>query len=228
MAQNHLNLGTLLPAPSLKDMAHSTIKEAILSKKLKPGELYTETNLKNELGISKTPVREALILLASRGLILYSPRRGFTIKEMTEKDVSDLFELRLSLELTVIRHIIPNFTEESLTQTERIWKQYLRAGQTGNPVRLINANRDFHLHLAQLTENSYLIRAREEIQDLTELASAQTLEFDSRTLEAIGEHERIFVELKRRSLKGALRQMEIHIQTTEERVMAGFEKPKLK
>ncbi len=226
MAKNNLNLGSLHPALSLKDMALSTIKEAIISKKLKPGNLYTETALKNELGISKTPVREALILLAARGLVIYHQRRGFTIKEMTEKDVKDLFEFRLPLELTVIRHIVPNLTEESLEQIESVWNQYLMAGKTGDHVKLIQANRDFHLYLVQLTENAYLIIAREAIQDLTELAGFQSLEFDSGTLVVISEHERIFIELKRRSLEGALREMESHIRTTEERIIAMIRKAK--
>lgn len=224
MPQGNLNLEKLLPAPSLKEMALSIIKEAVLSKKLEPEKMYTEAALTNELGISRTPVREALIHLASRGLIVYYPRKGFKIKCMTEEDVKDLFELRLVLELTVIRHITPNLTEESLAEIEKVWNQYLNVVQTGDPVGSIHANRDFHIRLAQLTENSYLINALDEIRDLTDLASVRSLEVDSRTLEATAEHERIFVELKRRSLEGALRQMEAHIRTTEERVLARIRK----
>jgi DNA-binding GntR family transcriptional regulator len=92
MPQTNLNLGRLLPAPSLKEMALATIKEAMFSKKLAPEVMYTEAALTNELGISRTPVREALIHLASRGLITYFPRKGFKIKLLTEKDAENLFE----------------------------------------------------------------------------------------------------------------------------------------
>ena len=224
MLQGNLNLEKLLPAPSLKEMALSIIKEAVLSKKLEPEKMYTEAALTNEMGISRTPVREALIHLASRGMIIYYPRKGFKIKSMTEKDVKDLFELRLALELTVIRHITPDLTEESLAEIEKVWNQYLKVVQTGDPVALIRANRDFHIYLAQLTENSYLINALDEIRDLTDLAGVRSLEVDSRTLEATEEHGRIFVELKQHSLEGALRQMEAHIRTTEERVTARIRK----
>jgi DNA-binding GntR family transcriptional regulator len=226
MPQGNLNLERLLPAPSLKEMALSTIKEAMLAKKLEPEMMYTEAALTKELGISRTPVREALIHLASRGLIVYYPRKGFKIKLMTEKGVQDLFELRLALELTVIRHITPNLTDKSLADIERIWNQYLKVVQAGDPVEFIHANRDFHICLAQLTENSYLINALDEIRDLTDLAGVRSIEVDSRTLEATEEHERIFVELKRQSMSGALRQMEAHIRTTEERVLARIRKAK--
>ena len=78
----------------------------------------------------------------------------------------------------------------------------------------------FHSCLADLTENSYLINALDEIRDLTNLASLRSLEIDSRTVEALDEHERIVGELKRRSLSGALKEMEDHIRTTEARVLA--------
>ena len=224
MPQGNLNLGKLHPAPSLKEMALSIIKEAVLAKKLEPEKMYTEAALTKEMGISRTPVREALIHLASRGMIVYHPRKGFKIRCMTEKDVRDLFELRLALELTVIRHITPNLTEESRAEIEKAWDRYRKTVQTGDPVGFIHANRNFHIYLAQLTENSYLINALDEIRDLTDLAGVRSLEVDSRTLEATEEHGRIIAELKRQSMDGALRQMEAHIRTTEERVLAGIRK----
>jgi len=72
MQKMNLSLHKLLPGPSLTDMALSVIKDAILSKKLKPEVMYTEASLTNELGISRTPVREALIHLASRGTVSYT------------------------------------------------------------------------------------------------------------------------------------------------------------
>lgn len=220
MPQANLNLEKLLPAPSLKEMALMTIKEAILSKKLEPEKMYTEAVLTNELGISRTPVREALIHLASQGLIVYHPRKGFQIKLLTEKDVENLFELRLALELSVIRHITADLTDRSLAEIEKISLRYQKVVQKGDPVQSIRANRDFHICLANLTENSYLIKALDEIRDLTDLASIRSLEVDSRTLEAVDEHERIFAELKKKSVDGALREMEAHIRTTKERVLA--------
>jgi len=220
MPQRNLNLKSLLPIPSLKNMAMSTIKEAMLLKKLEPGVMYTEATLSNELGISRTPVREALIHLASRGLIIYFPRKGFQIKSLTEKDIANLFELRLALELTVIRHITPTLTEKSVAEIERVWTQYSKVVRTKDPIGSIRANRDFHLCLAYQTENYYLISALEEIRDLIDLVSVRSLELSSRALEAAKEHERILAELKRRSMSGALQQMEAHIQTTEERVLS--------
>lgn len=220
MAERNLHLGKLLPAPSLKEMALATIKEAMFAQKLEQEVMYTEAALTGELGISRTPVREALIHLASRGLITYFPRKGFKIKLLTEQDVENLFELRLALELAAVRHVVPILTKPSLAEVERIQAQYRKIAQKGEPLDSIRANMMFHACLAELTENSYLIGALEEIRDLTNLAGLRSLELGTRTGEAIGEHDRVVAELKARSLSGALREMEAHIRTTEARVLA--------
>ena len=220
MAERNLHLGKLLPAPSLKEMALATIKEAMFAQKLEQEVMYTEAALTGELGISRTPVREALIHLASRGLITYFPRKGFKIKLLTEQDVENLFELRLALELAAVRHVVPILTKPSLAEVERIQAQYRKIAQKGEPLDSIRANMMFHACLAELTENSYLIGALEEIRDLTNLAGLRSLEVGTRTGEAIGEHDRVVAELKARSLSGALREMEAHIRTTEARVLA--------
>ncbi len=220
MPQQNLNLEKLIPAPSLKEMALATIKEAMFSKKLEQEVMYTEAGLTNELGISRTPVREALIHLASRGLITYFPRKGFKIKLLTERDAENLFELRLALELAVIRHIVPILTKASLSEIERIQAQYRKIALKGEPLESIRANMTFHACLSEMTGNTYLINALDEIRDLTNLAGLRSLEVGSRTTEAIEEHERIVAELKRQSLSGALQEMESHIRTTEARVLA--------
>lgn len=220
MNRQNLQLGKLLPAPSLKEMALATIKEAMLAKKLERDVMYTEAALTEEMGISRTPVREALIHLASRGLVIYFPRKGFKIKLLTEKDVRNLFELRLALELAVIRHITPGLTKKALADIERVSARYEKIVQNADPVESIHANMAFHACLAGMTDNDYLINALDEIGDLINLASARSLEVDSRTLEALAEHGRIVGELKRKSPDGASREMEAHIRTTEERVVA--------
>jgi DNA-binding GntR family transcriptional regulator len=227
MPQENLNLERLIPAPSLTEMALSTIKEAILSKKLEPERMYTEAILTNELGISRTPVREALIQLASQGLIIYFPRKGFQVKLLTEKDVENLFALRLALELAVIEHITPRLTDSSLMQLEKIWDRYSQVVQQGDPVKSIRANKDFHGGLANLTDNFYLIKALDQIGDLTDLASIRSLEVNSRSLEAVSEHQNILRSLKEKSVDEALRQMEAHIRTTKQRVLTrvGNQKP---
>ena len=220
MQKQTLNLKSLSPILSLKDMVLSSIREAMLSKNLKPGIMYTEAALSAELGISRTPVREALIHLASKGFVIYMPRKGFQIKSLTEKDIENLFELRLALEMAVIRRIISILTAESLMRIEELGLKYMRTADAGNRIETLNVDRQFHLYLANLTDNPYIIKAIEEIRDFIDLASIRSLEFESRTAEATREHQEIIDMLKVRSIEGALQKMEDHILVTKQRILS--------
>jgi DNA-binding GntR family transcriptional regulator len=220
MSQRPLNLKTLPLVPSLKDMALLSIREAILSKKLEPGITYAEAALSGELGISRTPVREALIHLASRGLILYIPRKGFRIISLTEKDVENIFELRLALELTVIRRITPGLTDKSLHEIEELGFIHKTKAEKSNPAESLDADRQLHLFLAHLTDNPYLMKSIEEIRDFVDLASLRSLELEFRTAEAIKEHQGIIHMLKVRSVDGAVQKMEQHILVTKQSILS--------
>jgi DNA-binding GntR family transcriptional regulator len=220
MSPNSPNLSTLPLPPSLKEMALASIKEAILSKRMELGVIYTEASVANELGISRTPVREALIHLASKGFLTLLPRKGFQLKVMTEKDVRDLFEFRRALEAAVIRRITANLTDESIRHIDGLLMKHRKAGETGNPIASVRADREFHLYLAGLTGNSYLLAAMEEIRDLIDLAGVKTHEFKERTAESLKEHQAIVDMLKKGSVSGALEKMEEHIRITEQRALA--------
>jgi len=200
-------------------MALASIKEAILSKKFEPGIVYTEAGVASELVISMTPVREALIHLASKGFLTLLPRKGFQLRALTEKDVRDLFEFRRALESAVIRHITPNLTDVSLNHIKGLLIKHRKAAEGGNPIASIRADREFHLYLASLTGNSYLIAAMEEIRDLIDLAGVKTHEFKERTAESLREHQAILEMLKVGSVSGAVEKMEEHFRITEQRAL---------
>ncbi len=220
MSPNSPNLRPLPLPPSLKQMALASIKEAILSNKMEPGIIYTEASVGNELGISRTPVREALIHLASKGFLTLLPRKGFQLKVLTKKDVSDLFEFRRALETAIIRRITANLTDESIRHIDGLLIKHRKAGKTGNPIASVRADREFHLYLASLTGNSYLLAAMEEIRDLIDLAGVKTHEFKERTAESLKEHQAIVEMLKIGSVSGAVEKMEEHIRITEQRALA--------
>jgi DNA-binding GntR family transcriptional regulator len=220
LAQKQLDLSALPQLPSLKEMSLSSIKEAILSKKLEPGIIYTEAMISSQLGISRTPVREALIHLASRGYLTFLPRKGFQLKQLTEKDVRDLFEFRCALETAIVRHITPLLTDEFLKHIDVLLVRHREAAEPDDPLASTHADREFHLYLAKLTDNPYLITGLEDIRDLIDLAGIKTHEFKVRSVEAIREHQAIVDMLKARSVSGAVQKMEEHILITQERALA--------
>ena len=86
-------------------MAYERLRDSILNGQLEPGQIYNEMALTKELGISRTPVREALLEFSAQGLITFLPRKGVVIKHYTRKDVIEIFELRRVVELTAIEKV---------------------------------------------------------------------------------------------------------------------------
>ena len=103
----------------LRDVVFNTLRKAILKGELKPGERLMEIALAERLGVSRTPVREAMRKLELEGLVVMIPRRGAQVANITEKDLNDVLEVRISLENLSIENACARMTEEQLAE---LWK----------------------------------------------------------------------------------------------------------
>lgn len=107
----HLEMNEYLP---LRDVVFNTLRQAILRGELKPGERLMEIALSQRLGVSRTPVREAIRMLEQEGLVIMIPRKGAQVAEISEKDLKDVLEVRLGLEELAVRIACQRITEEEL------------------------------------------------------------------------------------------------------------------
>ena len=103
----------------LRDVVFNTLRKAILKGELKPGERLMEIALAERLGVSRTPVREAMRKLELEGLVVMIPRRGAQVANITEKDLNDVLEVRIALENLSIENACARMTEEQLAE---LWK----------------------------------------------------------------------------------------------------------
>ncbi|MBI5579317.1 MAG: GntR family transcriptional regulator [Deltaproteobacteria bacterium] len=204
---------------SLKELAVQSIKKAIFDRKLKPENLYSDVAIAKTLGVSKTPVREALIDLASRGLLVHEPRRGFRIRRLTEEDVCSLYDYREVLEVGVVSRLVPKITLEGIEELEQILLERRKTNTGTEQMRSIMADRLFHLRLAEFCGNSFLLKAIQQVRDLCDVAGGLSLRTVGRKDEAQREHEALFEMIKRRSIKGAREAMEEHLRSTCRRVL---------
>ena len=202
--------------PSLKDWAFGEIKKAILANRLKSGKIYTDQSLALELGTSKTPVREALIELTARGFFELLPRKGFQLKQLSRIDIQNLFDFREILEVGIIRCITPALTDEDLSRLEVLRVQEFKASEEENWMDFLEADREFHLYLASLTENSYIVSSLENVRDFIVWVNIQLLAVrKQRPSEAMREHEAIIRMLEARDEEGAVERLVEHIRTAE-------------
>lgn len=201
---------------SLKVIAFQTIKEAIINGKLKPGNLYSEPDMARELGISRTPVHEAVLDLTSRGFLTLVPRRGFRIVELTEQEVRHLYTFRIILETAVVREIAFLMTDASIRRAEQIISKQSQMLKKKDWFGFLEMDRKFHSFLSSLTNNPYIISALENVRDLIDWVGFKGLLVkEERMKEAVAEHFTIIEYLKSNNVEAAVLKMENHLRAVE-------------
>ena len=116
-----VNMNEYLP---LRDVVFNTLRQAILRGELKPGERLMEIQLANKLGVSRTPIREAIRKLELEGLVLMIPRKGAEVAEITEKSLRDVLEVRRALEELAVQLACEKITKEEIRELERVAKEF--------------------------------------------------------------------------------------------------------
>jgi DNA-binding GntR family transcriptional regulator len=210
------NFPNIETPPSLREMAYQEIKKSILNQSLKKGCLYSEQAIAKNLGISKTPTHLALAELSNKGFLTIVPRKGVQINMLTPKEVQNLFEFRTALERLVIFDILPKLKDDFVCEIESLVKE---SSQTQDHLHLLSLDRRFHLSLASLTGNRFVISAMEDIKDLCDWIGAEILTLKDRREEAVREHTAIVDSLRERDLTKAWETMSQHLETSEGRYL---------
>jgi DNA-binding GntR family transcriptional regulator len=152
-------MGFLERAPSLTDRAADEIRARIVQGVFKLGEPLSEITLANDLGVSKTPVREALLELKRQGLVEVHPQRGTFVFDMNAKDVDKLSEQRAILEIAALRLALAHNAAKLHARWEEIVGDMGVALQANDAVRYRMLDGDFHLAMFALSDNPFLLEA---------------------------------------------------------------------
>jgi DNA-binding GntR family transcriptional regulator len=177
--------------------------------RLKPGDRLVETDLAARLGISRTPVREAVRRLESDGLVVHQPRLGATVRKLDYLEITELYEMRGVLEGTAARLAARSASQIELEELEAINREM----QASTDVRqLYEANRQFHGVLLSAARNRFLVKSVEAVQKTLLILGSSTLEEAQRAAQAIEEHDAILTALKNRDGDAAEASMRAHIE----------------
>lgn len=214
--------GIELP-PSLREKAHEAVKRAILDGTLAPGEIYTEGALAKVLGISRTPVHEALLDLETRGFVTLLPRKGVRVNTLRSEDIGNLYQFRRVIEGEIMRKQAERVKEQDLARLREIHQKALEATDKGDHLAYVRADREFHLALALLSRNPYMVEALENVRDLVDWMGLRALLRDERIYEVNQEHEHIIRMLEARDVDRAVEAVVRHAEITRDNVLAAME-----
>ncbi|MBQ7432187.1 MAG: GntR family transcriptional regulator [Lachnospiraceae bacterium] len=149
-----LNMEEYLP---LRDVVFKTLRQGILKGELAPGERLLEVQLAERLGVSRTPVREAIHKLAQEGLVVLIPRKGAEVASISEKSLRDVLEVRMALETLAVRLACERMTEEELLELKQRMQAFEEAVSADDLLEITKRDEEFHDTIYAGTHNEKLV-----------------------------------------------------------------------
>ena len=206
-----VNMNEYLP---LRDVVFNTLRQAILKGELKPGERLMEIALAERLGVSRTPIREAMRKLEQEGLVVMIPRRGAQVANITEKDLNDVLEVRIALENVAIEKACARMTEEEMGRLWLAAKEFEHTIAEGNLVKLAEADVAFHEIIYQASDNMREQIYRYRVEYLKEGETRDVL---------VKEHEELTKAIRERDVERARELSFQHIENQRMAIMRSIE-----
>ncbi len=199
------------PAPQ-GNSAYRQLLDEIRDGGLMPGDRLRETELATRLGVSRTPIREAIRQLEADGLVAHVPRIGASVRQLDYAEVMELYEMRAVLEGTAARLAARAASEVEMQELIVLNDQLAEAGNSPEAARL---NRIFHATLLDAAKNRFLSRSMLSLQKALLILGPSQLSNTARSAEAVEEHRRIMVALAARDGAAAEVEMRAHIEAAQ-------------
>lgn len=197
----------LTPKPLYIEVAER-IRQRIYSRDLEPGSWIDELKMAESFGISRTPLREALKVLAAEGLITIKVRRGAYVTEVSDKDLRDVYHLLALLESDAAASAAAHATAQQLQQLQELHAQL--QDSAGDANRFFKINEQFHKQLLGLSSNRFLLQTVADLRKVMKLNRQQSLFKEGRIHDSLQEHAAIMQALLQRAPEKARQAMQQH------------------
>lgn len=216
-----LNTNEYLP---LREVVFNTLREAILTGELEPGEHLMEVKLANKLGVSRTPIREAIRKLELEGLVVMTPRRSAEVAKITEEDLTDVLEVRRVLESLSIELCCRNRTQEDLVMLKEALEKFRFCVKSNDLTAIAKTDVQFHEVIYNATGNR---RLNQILYNLREQMYRYRLEYikDRQTRDTLVlEHQEILESIQERDVERAKKAILTHIDNQEKTILENMDK----
>lgn len=216
-----LNMDAYLP---LRDVVFNTLREAILKGELQPGERLMELQLASKLGVSRTPIREAIRMLEQEGLAVTMPRKGAEVARMTLKDMEDVLEVREALDELAARIACAKINDEQLENLKSIRDEFKKSLDSGDVKKIAEEDVRFHDAIYEATDNAKLIALTNNIREHMYRYRVEYLKDQNNYPILIAEHDAIVNALEQRDKEMVTAEMHTHVVNQAVAVKAVIQK----
>ena len=215
-----LKMDQFLP---LRDVVFNTLRQAILTGELKPGERLMEIHLADQLGVSRTPIREAIRKLELEGLVTMIPRRGAEVAQITEKSMNDVLEVRRAVDALCVELACERITEEELQRLSEAcdaFAEEARKSEKEKDVKLL-AQKDVALHdiIVQATGNQRLIQLVNNLSEQMYRYRFEYLKDFSQHEKLVEEHRVIYENIVKKNRETACEAARLHIDNQKKAII---------
>lgn len=203
----------------LRDVVFNTLRQAILTGELKPGERLMEIHLANRLGVSRTPIREAIRKLELEGLVIMIPRRGAEVAQITEKSMNDVLEVRRSLDALCAELACDRISPEELEELRLASQKFEEMVKTKDLKKIVQADVALHNIIVQATRNQRLVQLINNLSEQMYRYRFEYLKDYSQHEKLVEEHRIIYESIVAKDKESAGKAAKVHIDNQEKAII---------
>lgn len=192
------------------------LRQRIFAHELTPGTWIDEQKLAEQYGISRTPLREALKVLASEGLVELKPRRGCYVTEISPQDLDDIFPLMAMLEGRCAAEAVTKASNHDIALLKSIHDQLESAARDGRIDAFFEANQEFHKKIQELAGNRWMLSVIQDLRKVLKLSRLHSLSLEGRLQQSLDEHRVIMAAFEARETGKAEKLMHDHLLSGRE------------
>ena len=207
----------------LREQTYYQLRKAILVGPIRPGTVLVQEQLAEQLGISRTPVRDALDRLASEGLVIRSPGGRIHVAPFSLEELNEKYAVRQALETLALRLAAPNLPGQLILRLKALVEEMKQAITENQSQRVIQAGAAFHETIFIACGNTYLRQLLRTLNDSIRRYRRAAIDIPGRAAETLREHECIWERLAAGDIAAAERAMEEHIARSQQRLEQDFQ-----
>lgn len=203
----------------LREVVFDSLRGAIISGVLKPGERLMEVQLAEKLGVSRTPIREAIRKLELEGLVVMMPRKGVYVTDMSTKDITDVLEIRAALEGLASGLAAMRITDDEIEDLEMTALEFHKAIEAEDIDRIMKEDIEFHDKIFKAARNEKLLQISNNLREQVQRFRIMYLNKSNKLKELAREHFKIAEAISQRNIEQAEKIAKMHIENAEKYIL---------
>ncbi len=217
-------MAKIITNPNLRDQVYNIIIKMITKRELRLGEKINEERLAQEIGVSRTPVREALFRLENESIVEIIPRRGPFVVKLTEQMLKEIFEIREVLEGLVVRLATPLLDKKTIRKIRGVLDKIdATSDEEQNLTKYTNHDIEFHRLLLESCNNQMLTNMMGTINSHLQIIRLRTVGFPGRAKKTVSEHYKILAAIEKKDHLTAEKLMQQHISSVRKSALQNIE-----